>query len=132
MRIHWLPAAAAISITGLSGLLPSWADTPPAATPPASTTTAKSQPKLNLKVPDVNRSLTPAERRAALNPSDTNTATETVEVQRQRTGDAVIPPKPPGGLASVFWAFSHPVDAWRIFFPVPPEQRAPAEAPRNN
>jgi hypothetical protein len=129
VHIHSLPALAAISLIGLLLAGASGADTPPA-NPPATAT--KPPPKLNLKVPDVNRTLTPAERRAAMGPSDTDKAGETVEVQRQRAGDVTVPPKPPGGLASVFWGIAHPVDMWRIFFPLPPQQRASNEAPRNN
>ena len=98
------------------------------------TPAAKAVPdkKLNLKVPDVNRTLTPAERRVAVSggPSDGN---ETVEVESQRApGDTVTAPKPPGGLASVFWAFAHPVQAWRVFFPEPAAQQKISAPPRND
>ena len=134
MRVHirLSRALAAIPLLGLWAFGASMGDTPVASTPPPSAAPAKPQPKLNLKVPDVNRTLTPGERRAAMGPNDTDKANETVEVQRQRAGDAAGPAKPPGGIASVFWAFAHPVSAWRIFFPVPPEQRGNDEAPRNN
>jgi hypothetical protein len=108
-----------------------------ATTSPASargTPAAKAVPdkKLDLKVPDVNRTLTPTERRVAVSggPSADN---ETVEVESQRApGDTVTAPKPPGGLASVFWAFAHPVQAWRVFFPEPPAQQKISAPPRND
>jgi hypothetical protein len=107
------------------------ADTP---APTPATTTAKPAPdkKLNLKVPDVNRTMTPAERRVATSggPSD---GSETVEVESQRaTEDTATTSKPPGGLASVFWAFAHPVQAWRVFFPEPPAQQQISAPPRND
>ena len=137
VHIHSSRAMAAIPLMGLLVFGSALSDTPatpatPAAPAPAAPPAPKPQPKLNLKIPDVNRTLTPAQRRAAMGPNDTDKAGETVEVQRQRAGDANVPPKPPGGLASVFWAVAHPIEAWRIFFPVPPEQRGNDEAPRNN
>jgi hypothetical protein len=109
----------AIALASSASLL---ADTP-ATAPAASAAKPAPEKKLNLKVPDVNRTMTPAERRAATSggPSD---GSETVEVQGQRAaGDPVTVPKPPGGLASVFWAFAHPIQAWRVFFPEPPAQQ---------
>lgn len=46
-----------------------------------------------------------------------------VEVERHRL-DAPAPPPPvvPPGLQGILWAFSHVSDAWRLVFPIPPEQ----------
>lgn len=125
-----VPRCVVVSLTLLSAtaLL---ADTPSANSPPQAAAKPAPDKKLNLKVPDVNRTLTPAQRRVATNGTRSD-GSETVEVESQRAGGLAKTPKPPGGLASVFWAVAHPVQAWRVFFPTPPEQQQISAPPRND
>jgi hypothetical protein len=136
MTLHLSVLRGAILAITLANSSPLFADTKAGTSTTATSVTPAARPapdkKLNLKVPDVNRTMTPAERKVAISgePSD---GSETVEVESQRApGDTVAAPKPPGGLASVFWAFAHPIQAWRVFFPEPPAQQPINTPPRNN
>ncbi len=126
MTTHLSALAFMVLTIALANSSASFADTPATTSSATASSIPATKPapdrKLNLKVPDVNRTMTPAQRRVAVS-GGPNDGSETVEVESQRApGDTVKAPKPPGGLASVFWAFAHPVQAWRVFFPEPPAQ----------
>jgi hypothetical protein len=71
---------------------------------------------LNLTAPDV-RTVVPAEELKEPLPS----SQQVVETQDSETvsvkGDQGVPPDVPGGLGALWWAVSHPSQAWRILTP---------------
>lgn len=87
---------------------------------------------LDLRPPDITTLLSPAELQAILSRTlDENI--EEIEVQRERTKAPNLgSPEVPLGIAAPFWALAHPLQAWRIFAPIPPDRAkylgAPADA----
>lgn len=87
---------------------------------------------LDLRPPDIATLLSPAELQAILSRTlDENI--EEIEVQRERTKAPNLgSPDVPLGILSPFWALAHPLQAWRIFAPIPPDRAqylgAPADA----
>jgi hypothetical protein len=77
----------------------------------------KPRQRLNLRVGDVRKYMTPEEYRALVAPPDES---NTVIVQADAPE---IPMKSqldvPGGLVAPFWALANPHKAWRLFLPDP-------------
>lgn len=69
---------------------------------------------LDLRVPDVHTVMSAEQIAAAIpNPDDVAVLdAETVAVR-----GATPPPYVPSGFAALYWAATHPTDAWRIFTP---------------
>jgi hypothetical protein len=90
-------------------------------TPAGKTATAKSgatgkKKSLNLTAPDV-RTVVPEEELKEPLPN-TEQITETQEADTVSVkGEQGVPPDVPGGLGAIWWAVSHPSQAWRILTP---------------
>ncbi|HWK74282.1 MAG TPA: hypothetical protein VNQ81_08425 [Povalibacter sp.] len=87
---------------------------------------------LDLRPPDITTLLSQAELDRILS-RIVEENIEEVEVQRERTKAPNLgTPAVPLGIASPFWAIAHPLQAWRIFTPIPPDRAqyisAPADA----
>jgi len=69
---------------------------------------------LDLKVPDIHEVMSAEQIAAAIpNPDDTDViSTETVQVR-----GAIPSPYVPSGFAALYWAATHPMNAWRILAP---------------
>ncbi len=69
---------------------------------------------LDLKVPDIHELMSAEQIAAAIpNPDDVElVGPETVQVR-----GATPPPYVPSGFAALYWAATHPTDAWRILAP---------------
>lgn len=70
---------------------------------------------LDLKVPDIHEVMSAEQIAAAIpNPDDVElVGPETVQVR-----GATPPPYVPSGFAALYWAATHPTNAWRILTPV--------------
>jgi len=87
---------------------------------------------LDLRPPDITTLLSRAELDRILS-RIVEENIEEVEVQRERTKAPNLgTPAVPLGIASPFWAIANPLQAWRIFAPIPPDRAqfisAPADA----
>jgi hypothetical protein len=124
-------------LASVSLLLSAFAGTVDAAEPAKvaatlATRAAQSAPprKLDLRAPDITRLYTPEQLNVILQASRTDNIEE-VEVEAAR-GKTHAPSSPDvwGGLAAPVWALIHPLQAWRIFAPLPPDRtRMMASAP---
>jgi hypothetical protein len=78
--------------------------------------------KLDLRAPDITKLYTPEQLHGILAASRADNIEE-VEVEAAR-GKAHAPSTPDvwGGLAAPVWALIHPLQAWRIFAPLPPDR----------
>jgi hypothetical protein len=104
-------------LTALAGcaLSVTWANPPaPAAQPPKSGAKASSPPALDLAPPDIRRVMPKQDLEGpTLNIDEPEDPPPTVEVNGEHPAPYV-----PGGIASIWWGFTHPSQAWRIFTPV--------------
>jgi hypothetical protein len=81
---------------------------------PVQTTPTPPRPRvLDLRAPDIHQVMS-AQQIAAAIPDEEGTILdpETVQVR-----GATPPPYVPSGFAALYWAATHPTDAWRIFTP---------------
>jgi hypothetical protein len=78
--------------------------------------------RLDLRAPDVTQLYTSEQLNGVLEASRSDNIEE-VEVEAAR-GKARAPSTPEvwGGLAAPVWALIHPLQAWRIFAPLPPDR----------
>jgi hypothetical protein len=116
-------------IASLSFLLSAFAGTVGAAQPAQvaamqATPVAQTAPprKLDLRAPDITKLYTPEQLNGILEASRTDNIEE-VEVEAAR-GKTHAPSTPDvwGGLAAPVWALIHPLQAWRIIAPLPPDR----------
>ncbi|HVW68419.1 MAG TPA: hypothetical protein VHB68_05555 [Steroidobacteraceae bacterium] len=108
----------------LGAALPVWAADGAASQSPGSAQVASPQPHqraldlkartLDLKAPDI-RDVMPADAWNSVlpDPDEAVVETETVQVH-----GATPTPYVPGGFAALYWAATHPGDAWRILAPI--------------
>lgn len=82
---------------------------------------------LDLRLPDLTE-IYSAEEIARLLGRPLNEDIEEVRVVGDRPEAVPITPTPsiPSGLGAVFWAATNPLQAWRIFMPLAPDQAIPA------
>lgn len=77
---------------------------------------------LDLRPPDITTLLTQAELDRLLS-RIVEENIEEIEVQRERTRAPDLgSPDVPLGIVSTFWAIAHPLQAWRILAPIPPDR----------
>jgi hypothetical protein len=76
---------------------------------------------LDLRAPHIKDVLTPEQITAAL-ASTRQGNIEEVEVEGVRTQAPAFSPQVWLGVAAPFWALVNPTQAWRIFFPIPPDR----------
>lgn len=89
--------------------------------PPQAAAIAARKP-LDLRPPDITTLLSQAELDRILS-RIVEASIEEIEVQRERTRSPNLgSPAVPLGLASPFWAIANPLQAWRIFTPIPPDR----------
>ena len=86
---------------------------------------------LDLRAPDITTLYSP-QQIAQFLAKTFNDNLESVEVEGERDRAPTSTPTVWGGLAAPFWALVNPVQAWRIFAPLPPDQvrRLSYEPPR--
>jgi hypothetical protein len=111
-----------LMLSALAGTVGAAEPAPPAAAP--ATTAAQTAPprKLDLRAPDITKLFTPEQLNNVLEASRTDNIEEVeVEAVRGRTR-APSTPEVWGGLAAPVWALIHPLQAWRIFAPLPPDR----------
>jgi len=78
--------------------------------------------QLDLRAPDIAKLYTPEQLSVLLTRGHRDNIEE-IEVEAARAKPA--PPRSPAvwtGLAAPVWALLHPLQSWRIFFPVPPDR----------
>jgi hypothetical protein len=90
---------------------------PSAQSAPPAPEAAKPAHRLDLRIGDIRKYMTPEEFRALSTPPDDS---NTVVVQANAP---LLPMKSaldvPGGIIAPFWALAHPTQAWRLFLPDP-------------
>ncbi len=99
---------------------------------PSRTAASLVRKPLDLRPPDIATLLTPAELDRILSRIAEENIEE-IEVQRERDRALDLgSPAVPLGIASPFWALAHPLQAWRILAPIPPDRaqylNTPADA----
>ena len=93
-------------------------DTPPANAP------ARSEPAevdLDLRAPSLHELYTEEQIDALLAKARSEEESD-VEVEGTRERPPTVTPEIWPAIAAPFWALLHPTDAWRIIFPLPPDQ----------
>jgi hypothetical protein len=78
--------------------------------------------ELDLRAPDITKIYTSEQIDAYLAKAASEDDSDAVEVESTREPPPTVTPKVWSGLATPFWALLHPTQAWRIFFPIPPDQ----------
>jgi hypothetical protein len=96
------------------GLMTAWAEDPPAK-PPQKPAQTSPPPALNLAPPDVRKIVPPQDLEGPLADVD---APEEEPTEVQVHGDHSAPQIPGNQIAALWWGFTHPSQAWRIFTPV--------------
>lgn len=76
---------------------------------------------LDLRAPSL-RELYTEEQIEALLAKTKNEEESDVEVASTRERPPTVTPEIWRGIAAPFWALLHPTEAWRVFFPLPPDQ----------
>jgi hypothetical protein len=97
-----------------------FAEESPAPSESASPKEAQVDP-LDLRAPSLNELYT-EEQIEALLAKARNEEESDVEVEGAREPPPNVTPNVWPGIATPFWALLHPSQAWRIFFPLPPDQ----------
>ena len=103
---------------------------------PAKKESVGAKKPLDLRAPDVTTLFTPEQLQSILSRTlDENI--EEIEVERERNkAPHVGSPAVPMAIAAPFWALAHPLQAWRIFAPIPPDRAkylgGPADATDTN
>jgi hypothetical protein len=90
---------------------------------PANETAAETKPaELDLRAPALTDVYTQEQIEAFLVKTANEDESEAVEVEGTRVPPPKVTPEIWGGIATPFWALLHPTQAWRILFPLPPDQ----------
>jgi len=89
-------------------------------TGPAAIRRAEAVRLMDLRAPDISRIYTERQIKDLLDQAARRAAME--EVQVQRVYQRPTAPQVWNGIAAPVWALLHPLQAWRILTPVPPEQ----------
>ena len=108
--------AAAAMLAGTRGAAQ---DTPahPAADPPS----AETPKSLDLRAPDLTKLYTTGQIEALLAKAEP-VDDKAVVVEGTREPAPHVTPDIWSGIATPFWALLHPMQAWRVFLPLPPDQ----------
>jgi hypothetical protein len=119
-RVHSAPllviATVAVALAG-----PLFAEALPAHL--AGDRAGEEKPKeLDLRAPDIAQIYTSEQIDAFLAKAASEQENEAVEVESTREPPPTATPRIWTGLATPFWALLHPTQAWRVFFPIPPDQ----------
>jgi hypothetical protein len=99
---------------------------PPKPAPAATAAKPAVTKRLNLRIGDVRKYMTPKDYLAAINAPDADTNTVVVEGARDPGSRLQSELPVPGGLGSLWYAAKHPLQGWRIFTP---DVNAPAMGP---
>ncbi|HSC05548.1 MAG TPA: hypothetical protein VLD59_01830 [Steroidobacteraceae bacterium] len=93
------------------------------ATPPANAPSREGPPNdnLDLRAPSLHDVYTEEQIEALLAKARSEEESD-VEVESTRERPPTVTPEIWPAIAAPFWALLHPTDAWRIFFPLPPDQ----------
>jgi hypothetical protein len=84
---------------------------------------------LDLRAPSLHDVYT-EEQIEALLANARNEEESDVEVESTRERPPTVTPEIWPAIAAPFWALLHPTEAWRIFFPLPPDQTRKQEKPK--
>jgi hypothetical protein len=105
-----------ISLAFAAAIPAAWAADAPAFSVPMQSAAAPPMPRLlDLKSPDIHDLMSADEIAAAIpNPDET----EILGPEEVAVKGATPAPYVPGGFAALYWAATHPTDAWRILTPV--------------
>lgn len=122
-------AAVSLALTCTLVAAPSAAEEPSGPAPDSATRMAPGR-KLDLRLPDITTIFAPEVIDRVLAATRDPDTLEEVEVERER-GKALPARTPviPAGIIAPFWALAHPLEAWRIFLPLPPDQQRYAATP---
>jgi hypothetical protein len=118
----------AVLAMALSGTLAAQErDAAPASAPAAE---GSANDDLDLRAPSIHDVYT-EEQIEALLAKARNEEESDVEVESTRERPPTVTPEIWPAIAAPFWALLHPTEAWRIFFPLPPDQtRGKQEKPK--
>jgi hypothetical protein len=90
-----------------------WASDPPNPSVPQNSTTPPAR-VLDLKAPDIHQVMSPQAIAAAI----PNTDEPDIDQDTVRVHSEIPAPYVPGGFGALYWAVTHPLEAWRILAPV--------------
>jgi hypothetical protein len=113
--LAWAGDPASSAAASSSSSSPAQKSSPSSQAQKSSHSSASARPQaLDLKAPDVRQVMSPSEVQAAVSAPDPDE--EEPPPQVQVSGDKPAPAVP-GGIASLWWGFTHPSQIWRIFAP---------------